>query len=239
MHTWHIRSNSLLCCLASAVNPNWENPEEAHPRWARGAEDHLWGADPEVSGCSHRSCESVSSSHLLKEEKSRLFHSFTNSKQGGNWTMPTSVWRPSTTNSEIRRWVQALVSASVNNVLLVHQPPALLFFSAALCSHCRRSTQHSQEHWEQMLHGGPQHPHPHRQQQQLQRDVGVHARPEGGADAGQQTRGLTVLRLSQAHGYLWGRSVVRSHFTLNCIRRDDKCFKVLFMPTMFLFFGTN
>ncbi|CAG05283.1 unnamed protein product [Tetraodon nigroviridis] len=88
--------------------------------------------------------------------------------------------------------VEALVSPSVNNVLLVRQPAALSsFFSAALSSHRRRSTQHSQEHRDQKLHRGPQHPHPHRQQQQLQRDVSLHARPEGGADAGQQARGLS------------------------------------------------
>lgn len=71
-----------------------------------------------------------------------------------------------------------------------------------------------------MLHGGPQHPHPHRRQQQLQRDVGVHARPEGGADAGQQTRGLS--RFSGGGG----RSLVHSHFTLDCVRQDDKRFQV-------------
>lgn len=45
-----------------------------------------------------------------------------------------------------------------------------------------------------MLHRGPQHPHPHSQQQQLQRDVSVHARPQGGADTSQQTRGLIELK---------------------------------------------
>ncbi len=38
-----------------------------------------------------------------------------------------------------------------------------------------------------LLHRRTQHPHTHREQQQLQRDVRLHACPEGGADTGQQT----------------------------------------------------
>lgn len=49
-----------------------------------------------------------------------------------------------------------------------------------------------------MLHRGPQHPHPHCQQQQLQRDVSLHARPEGGADTGQQARGLSHSKTSKS-----------------------------------------
>lgn len=159
--------------------------------------------------------------------------------------MPTSVWRLSTTNSESRRWEFRLWFLPVNNVLLAHQSPALSFFSAALSSHCRRSTQHSQEHRDQMLHRGPQHPHPHRQQQQLQRDVGLHACPEGGADAGQQARGLSHSTAPEPWGFarrsshLWGRSMVHSHFTLNCIRQVDRRFSVPYMPTVFLFFDTT
>lgn len=66
----------------------------------------------------------------------------------------------------------------------------LLFFSPALSRYCRRSSQHSPEYRVQILHGGPQHPHPHSQQQQLQRDVSLHARTQGGADTSQQTGSL-------------------------------------------------
>lgn len=66
----------------------------------------------------------------------------------------------------------------------------LLFFSPALSRHRRRTSQHRQEYRGPILHGGPQHPHPHSQSQQLQRDVGVHARTQGSADASQQTRGV-------------------------------------------------
>lgn len=98
----------LLCCLASTVDPNWENYEEAHPRRARGPEDHLWGADPEVSGCSHRPCESIvqTAAHLISAKPNRNvdFLILFNSKPGGNLTTPTSVWRLFTTSSESRRW---------------------------------------------------------------------------------------------------------------------------------------
>lgn len=64
---------------------------------------------------------------------------------------------------------------------------------AALSRHCGRPPQHRPQRGVPLLRGGPQHPHAHRQQQQLQRDVGLHARPQGGADAGQQTGGVSGL----------------------------------------------
>lgn len=70
------------------------------------------------------------------------------------------------------------------------KPNFLMSVPSAFPHHRRRTSQHRQDRRDPVLHGGPQHPHPHRQQQQLQRDVRVYARPQGGADPGQQARGL-------------------------------------------------
>ena len=120
-----------------------------------------------------------------------------------------------------------------SNVLLLPK----LFLSPALSRHCRRSSQHSPEYRVQILHGGPQHPHPHSQQQQLQRDVSLHARSQGGADTSQQTGSLTGQKnpelLRAVDQWTGGEGPVGggggpAHFTGSRIwRRTPRCTKIL------------
>lgn len=66
-----------IFCLtpaASAVHPDWEDHEEAHPRWAPGPEDSIWGAHSEVLGCGYRPCESSFTFCLLSEVNKRSGH---------------------------------------------------------------------------------------------------------------------------------------------------------------------
>lgn len=71
-------------------------------------------------------------------------------------------------------------------VWLRHKLRCRLFFPA-ISSYCRWSSQYGPQHRVPQLHRRTQHSHAHRKQQQLQWDICLHASPEGGADAGQQT----------------------------------------------------
>lgn len=113
----------------------------------------------------------------------------------------------------------------------------LFLLRSALSCHHRRTPQHSEDHRVSLLRRGPEHPHPHRRQQQLQRDVRLHARAEGGADASQQARRLRSAFVATAppvsRGASFGRRRERLLRLLSC---DGRLFFVPFAFLLLFFF---
>lgn len=79
-------------------------------------------------------------------------------------------------------------------------------FSPAVSSYSRWSSQYGPQHRVPLLHRGAQHTHTHREQQQLQRDVSLHAGPEGGADTGQQT-GCLMSWCAHTHQQVFSKTL--------------------------------